>query len=87
MIIDILNSTKITTAYIDPASTSYIIQIAAGAVIAIGTLIGVYRNKIKRFFKKKSGTEEETPAVERLERNGENEKETVTAADLLDDDN
>ena len=70
-------------AYIDPATTSYLIQIVVGAVIAIGTFLGVYRNKIKKFFKKKSDNSEDTPNIERK---SDNEKEVVTADDLLDDD-
>ena len=39
--------------YIDPAATTYIIQIGAAAVIAIGTFVGIYWSKVKRAFKKK----------------------------------
>ena len=48
----VLNITKPVVSYIDPATTSYLIQIVVGVVIAVGTFIGVYRNKIKGFFKK-----------------------------------
>ena len=40
-------------AYIDPAATSYIIQIVAGIIVALGAVFGVMWSKIKRFFKKK----------------------------------
>ena len=40
-------------AYIDPASTSYIIQIIAGVFIAGGAAIGIYWHKIKLFFRKR----------------------------------
>lgn len=39
-------------AYIDPASSSYLLQIIAGIFIAGGTAIGVYWRKIKLFFTK-----------------------------------
>ena len=39
-------------AYIDPSAVTYIIQAVAGAVIAIGALITVFRHKIVAFFKK-----------------------------------
>lgn len=83
--LSMLFTVKPVSGYIDPASTSYIIQIAAGVVIAIGTVIGVYRNKIKRFFKSKFGKEKEEtlPAAERTVTK---EKENITAEDLLSDD-
>lgn len=68
-------------AYIDPAITSYLIEIGVGIAIAIGTAIGVYRSKIKRALSKKK-TEETVPAAVRP---AEREKDEVTAADLLDD--
>lgn len=68
-------------AYIDPATTSYLIQILVGVVIAVGTFLGIYRNKIKRLFKKKT---EEQPAM--AEKPADAEKDTVTADDLLNDD-
>ena len=45
-------------AYIDPSAVTYVIQAVAGAVIAIGALITVFRHKIVAFFKKGSKTEE-----------------------------
>lgn len=41
-------------AYIDPSATTYIIQAVAGAFIAVGALITVFRHKIVAFFKKGS---------------------------------
>ena len=38
-------------AYIDPAATSYIVQIVAGVVIACGVTVGVFWKKIRVFFK------------------------------------
>lgn len=76
--------TQTCYAYIDPATTSYVIQIAAGVVIALGTAIGIYWNKIKRVFKKK--TEEEEPDAAQIKNELGEEKDTVTADDLLNDD-
>lgn len=67
--------------YIDPATTSYLIQIGAGLVIALGTVFGIYRNKIKRFFRK--NIEESVPQVEK---NSDSKKEVITADDLMDDE-
>lgn len=70
-------------AYIDPATTSYVIQIAAGVVIALGTAIGIYWNKLKRLFKKKK---EDEPDAAAIQNDHSGEKDTVTADDLLNDD-
>lgn len=40
-------------AYIDPATTSYLIQIVAGVVIAAGATVGIFWKKIKMSFRKK----------------------------------
>ena len=39
-------------AYIDPSAVTYVIQAVAGAVIALGALITVFRHKIFAFFEK-----------------------------------
>lgn len=72
--------------YIDPATTSYIIQIAAGVLIAAGTVVGIFWSKIRRVFKKK---ETEIEAIDASEVNSlhDGEKDVITADDLLDDDN
>ena len=38
-------------AYLDPATTSYIIQIVAGVVIACGAAVGIFWKKIRLFFR------------------------------------
>lgn len=43
----------ISFAYIDPATTSYLIQIVAGVVIAAGATVGVFWKKIKINLRKK----------------------------------
>lgn len=75
--------TPVCYAYIDPATTSYLIQIVAGVVIALGTVVGIYWNKLKRLFKKKNNDAPEAAAEIVKERS--EEKSTVTAEDLLDD--
>lgn len=75
--------TPVCYAYIDPATTSYLIQIIAGVVIALGTVVGIYWNKLKRLFKKKGNDEAPEASAEMMERS--EEKNTVTAEDLLDD--
>lgn len=47
-------------AYIDPATTSYLIQIVAGVVIAAGATVGIFWKKIKMSFRRKK--------MERLEK-------------------
>lgn len=70
--------------YIDPASTSLIIQIVAGVVITVGTVLGIYWRKVKSAVKKKSGAEETAPKAEI--KGAEDGKDVITASDLLDDD-
>lgn len=38
-------------AYIDPAATSYIVQIVAGVAIASGVAVAVFWKKIRMFFR------------------------------------
>lgn len=78
------NSLFITqaAAYIDPATTSYVIQIVVGIVIAVGTAVGIFWNKIARLFKKKNTDAAPSAAKnERKEHGG-----IVTAEDLMADD-
>lgn len=77
--------TSTAAMYIDPATTSYIIQIGAGVVIALGTVIGIFWSKIKRVFKKKN---DEEPSIDASEINAlhDGEKDVITADDLLADD-
>lgn len=77
---------QMAAMYIDPATTSLIIQIGAGVVITVGTFIGIFWSKIKRAFKKnKDG---ETAAIDAAEINAlhDGEKDVITADDLLADD-
>ena len=39
-------------AYIDPATTTYVIQIVAAVVISCGVAIGVFRKRIQMLFLK-----------------------------------
>lgn len=68
--------------YIDPATTSYLIQIGVGVVIALGTAFGIFRSKIKKALKRKKDDE----IVEQVEKKVSEGKESITAADLLDED-
>ena len=72
--------------YIDPATTSYIIEIGAGILIALGTFFGIFWSKIRRAFKKKE--EDKIEAIDAAEINAlhDGEKDVITADDLLDDD-
>ena len=70
-----------SAAYIDPATTSYVIQIIAGIVIAGGTAIGIIRSKLRR--KMKKNTDEAQPAVRE---NKSKQGGVITSEDLLSDD-
>jgi len=40
-------------AYLDPSAMTYLIQVTAAIVISIGSVIGIFIYKIRRFFKNK----------------------------------
>ena len=67
--------------YIDPATTSYLIQIIAGIIIACGAGIGIFWNKIGRLFRNK-GEKNNAPVQNQ---NSNKEKTVITADDLLND--
>ena len=69
--------------YIDPATTSYVIQIVAGIIIACGAAIGVFWNKITRLFRKNK--EKSNPEMS-VKSNGEETGQVIKAKDLLSDD-
>lgn len=75
--------TENACAYVDPATTSYVVQIVAGIVIACGTGIGIFWNRMRRKLKKKKQDGSEAPELtaERASKGG-----VMTAEDLLDDD-
>ena len=75
-----VGGSRLSLMYIDPATTSYLIQIGAGVVIALGTTVAIFWSKIKRLFKKNK--DEEVP---KLEKNKDAKKEVVTADDLMND--
>ena len=45
-------------AYIDPSVTTYLIQAIAGAVIAIGAVVGIYYRRAKKKMSEKLGIDE-----------------------------
>ena len=65
--------------YIDPATTSYLVQIIVGGVIAIGAAAGIFFNKIKRLFKKDTKSKNVASSQK-------DEGKIITADDLLDDE-
>lgn len=77
---------QMAAMYIDPATTSLIIQIGAGVLITVGTFLGIFWSKIKRAFWKNK--DEETSAIDAAEVNAlhDGEKDVITADDLLADD-
>ncbi|MDO5111451.1 MAG: hypothetical protein Q4E65_04000 [Clostridia bacterium] len=42
-----------THAYLDPATTSYVIQAVTGVFIALGAVVGIFWKRIKLFFRDK----------------------------------
>ena len=78
--------TKTCYAYLDPATTSYVIQIVAGVVIACGAAVSIFWTKITRAFRKKKENEEMPVNKADNSDSSENAAEVITADDLLDDD-
>lgn len=80
--------TQPCSAYLDPASTSYIIQIVVGIVIACGTALGIFWTRLKRVFKRrKNDTEQQLPQDDNEDPDSREEgAKIITADDLLDDD-
>ncbi len=72
--------------YIDPATTSLIIQIAAGVLITVGTFLGIFWSKIRRAFKKNKNEEVESIDTAEINALHDGEKDVITADDLLADD-
>lgn len=79
------NLTALGFIYIDPAMTSYIIQIIAGVVVACGAAVGIFWNKITRFFRNKKNAKEGKPLEAPKKAAKADSKNVITAADLLDD--
>lgn len=82
MIKSLFEITKVRL-YIDPATTSYVIQIIVGIIIACGAAIGVFWNKITRLFRKNK--EKSNPEMS-VKSNGEETGQVIKAKDLLSDD-
>lgn len=72
--------------YIDPATTTYIIQIATAVVIGLGTFFTIFWSKIKRAFKKKAGDNVQAIDANEINALHDGEKDVITADDLLADD-
>ena len=70
-------------AYVDPATTSYVVQIVAGIVIACGTGIGIFWNRMRRKMKKRNA--DEAPA-DKISSENESAGGVMTAEDLLNDE-
>lgn len=74
--------TQTCYAYIDPATTSYMIQIVAGVVIAFGAVLGVAWSRIKRLFKKKNKDNTDMNDVDTGSFDNEG-KDYISAEDIL----
>lgn len=79
---DVMNLVGTMRLYIDPATTSYLIQIIVGAGIAVAAVAGIAFSKIKRALKKNKGEEPK----EVIKQDDGNEEKIISADDLLDDE-
>lgn len=77
-------------AYIDPSSMTYLIQIIAGAAIAVGAGVGFYWKRIRRYFRNRKRAREEAKyaaeaaAEEAAEEAQKAAEAPVSAADSTD---
>lgn len=79
----VMTTTAASAAYIDPATTGYVVQIIAGVVIACGTAFAIFWNKIKRKFRKEKPAE---APVQNLRTADTADGAVITADDLLGGD-
>ncbi|MBE6035701.1 MAG: hypothetical protein E7222_13540 [Clostridiales bacterium] len=66
-------------AYLDPSTSTYVIQIIAGGLIAAGTAIGIYWHKIKKIVTGKRNTKKVCKVENEISVTGK----TLTAEDIL----
>lgn len=59
----------VSYAYIDPATTTYLIQIVAGIFIAAGATIGIFWKKIRLYFRTKKMERLEKQLTKKAEKN------------------
>ena len=78
---NIIFSLSDVNLYIDPATTSYVVQIITGIVIAVGTFAGIFWSKIRRKFKKNAAEEQVN-----IHRDKKNKGGVITADDLMSDE-
>lgn len=67
-------------AYLDPSTTTYVIQIVAGGLIAAGTAIGIYWHKIKKAV---TGKKSDTRINKSENNQTAAEGKTLTAEEIL----
>ncbi|MCI8501088.1 MAG: hypothetical protein HFJ85_02500 [Oscillospiraceae bacterium] len=54
----VLLTMSVSLAYLDPSSMTFVIQVVAGIVIAVGTVFGFYFKRIRRYFRNKKKAKE-----------------------------
>lgn len=69
----------VASAYIDPSTTTYIIQAVAGVLIALGASITIFRHKIvaawrKWYYSRLARKNEKDHAEKKTDTNGKSEK-------------
>lgn len=67
-------------AYLDPSTSTYVIQIVAGGLIAGATAIGIFSHKLKKSI---SGKKNKQPASRAENIHSTGDGKTLTAEDIL----
>lgn len=76
----VLFGTIESLAYLDPSTSTYVIQIVAGGLIAAGTAVGIFFHKFKKTV---TGKKDKQPAIDTGDRKAMEEGKTLTAEDIL----
>jgi hypothetical protein len=76
----ILLGTVESQAYLDPSTSTYVIQIVAGGLIAAGTAVGIFFHKFKKTV---IGKKDKQPVKDIGDRKAMEEGKTLTAEDIL----
>lgn len=76
----VLFATMESSAYLDPSTSTYVIQIVAGGLIAAGTAVGIFFHKFKKTVASKKDMH---PVAKAGYRSDMEEGKTLTAEDIL----
>lgn len=83
-VLTVLLTSSVALAYLDPSSMTFVVQVVAGIVIALGTVFGFYYKRIRRYFRNKKLSKEQPQQVEQV--NAVVQSEDDEASNMLSKD-